>query len=47
VPGSGIRATMAACGNDLQTAANHYGVSLQLMRWRHSVTQWKPKKRAA
>lgn len=47
VPGSGIRATMAACGGSLDAAANHYGVSLQLMRWRFNKTQWKPRSRTA
>jgi Zn-dependent peptidase ImmA (M78 family) len=47
VPGTGIRSTTAACGSDLQTAANHYGVSLQLMRWRHNVTQWRRRGKAA
>jgi Zn-dependent peptidase ImmA (M78 family) len=46
VPGSGIRATMRDCGNDLQTAADHYGISMQMMRWRHGVTQWKPRRKA-
>jgi Zn-dependent peptidase ImmA (M78 family) len=47
VPASGIRATMAACGGDLEAAADHYGVSVQLMRWRHNVTQWRPKRKPA
>ena len=38
VPGSGISATMTACG-DLRGAAVHYGVSVELMRWRYSVTR--------
>lgn len=47
VPGSGIRATMAACAGELDVAADHYGVSVELMRWRHNVTQWRPKRQAA
>jgi hypothetical protein len=39
VPGSGIQTTMTACGGDLHGAAVHYGVSLELMRWRYSVTR--------
>lgn len=47
VPGSGIPATMQVAGGDLATAAAHYGVSVELMRWRHNVTRWRPRKKAA
>lgn len=47
VPGAGIHTTMRLCGDDLEAAAAHYGVSLQLMRWRHNATRWRPRKRAA
>jgi hypothetical protein len=47
VPGSGIQTTMNVCGGNLETAAKHYGVSVQLMRWRRNATQWKPGKKAA
>jgi Zn-dependent peptidase ImmA (M78 family) len=39
VPGSGITATMTDCGGNLKTAAGHYGVSIELMRWRHNMTR--------
>ncbi|MGO9959631.1 MAG: ImmA/IrrE family metallo-endopeptidase [Solirubrobacteraceae bacterium] len=47
VPGSGIRATMQMCAGDLDAAAEHYGVSVQLMRWRRNVTNWRRQKKAA
>lgn len=47
VPASGIPITMQLCGGDLEAAAAHYGVSLQLMRWRHNATRRRPRKRAA
>lgn len=47
VPGSGIRTTMRLCGGNLDAAAEHYGVSVQLMRWRHNARQWRPRKQAA
>lgn len=47
VPGSGVHATMGLCGGDLEAAAAHYGVSIDLMRWRHNVTRWRPRKKAA
>ncbi|MHB1571229.1 MAG: ImmA/IrrE family metallo-endopeptidase [Solirubrobacteraceae bacterium] len=47
VPGSGIPATMRLSGGELETAAAHYGVSTELMRWRHNVTRWRPRKQAA
>lgn len=47
VPGSGIRETLSATSGDLQAAADHHGVSLELVRWRHNKTQWKPRRGAA
>lgn len=38
VPGAGITATMTDCGGNLESAAGHYGVSIELMRWRHNMT---------
>lgn len=39
VPGSGIEPTMHICDGNLKAAARHYGVSIELMRWRHNMTQ--------
>lgn len=47
VPGSGIANTMQRFGDDLDAAAVHYGVSLQLMRWRHNVTKPRSRTHAA
>jgi Zn-dependent peptidase ImmA (M78 family) len=47
VPGSGIPEIMQRCDDDLLTAAAHYGVSLELMRWRHNVTGQRTAKSAA
>lgn len=47
VPAAGLHATVSTCGGDLNAAADHYGVSIQLMRWRHNVTQWRPRRKAA
>lgn len=47
VPASGIRTTIDLCGGDLEAAAAHYGVSLQLLRWRHNATKWRPRTKAA
>ncbi len=41
VPASGIHATLSSNGNDLEAAAAHYGVSLELVRWRYNVTKWR------
>lgn len=39
VPKSGIAVTMSESGGRLEVAAEHYGVSVQLMRWRHNMAQ--------
>jgi Zn-dependent peptidase ImmA (M78 family) len=39
VPKSGIAVTMSEAGGRLEVAADHYGVSVQLMRWRVNMTQ--------
>lgn len=46
VPGSGIAATMRLCGQDLDAAAAHYGVSVELMRWRFNATKWRSRRAA-
>ncbi|MEN3281355.1 MAG: hypothetical protein V7607_2495 [Solirubrobacteraceae bacterium] len=38
-PASGIPAAMEACGGRLDGASEHYGVSVQLMRWRVNMTR--------
>jgi Zn-dependent peptidase ImmA (M78 family) len=47
VPGSGIAATMQSCGSDLELAAAHYGVSVELMRWRHNMTKPGPARQSS
>lgn len=47
VPGSGISQTMSECGGTLEVAAAHYGVSVELMRWRQNMTQRRPKRSAS
>jgi Zn-dependent peptidase ImmA (M78 family) len=47
VPKSGVREVMRACGDDLIVAAAHYGVSVELMRWRHNVTSYRRRSRRA
>jgi Zn-dependent peptidase ImmA (M78 family) len=46
VPGPGIEATMRLSGHDLVVAANHYGISLELMRWRHNSQRWRGRRAA-
>lgn len=43
VPGTGVQETMQRCGQDLDAAASHYGVSIELMRWRHNSQRWRSK----
>jgi hypothetical protein len=39
VPRVGIDPVLAHVGNDLRAAADHYGVSVELMRWRYNMTR--------
>lgn len=47
VPGAGVRERMRLSYDDLTVAAAHYGVSVELMRWRRNVTQWRQRREAA
>jgi Zn-dependent peptidase ImmA (M78 family) len=46
VPASGIPATMSECEGKLEAAADRYGVSVQLMRWRFNKTQRRRSQRS-
>jgi hypothetical protein len=41
VPKDAVRVVMARCGNDVTRAADHFGISAQLMRWRVNATSWR------
>ncbi len=41
VPKDAVRPLMSRHGNDVARAADHFGISLQLMRWRVNATKWR------
>jgi Zn-dependent peptidase ImmA (M78 family) len=41
VPKDAVRPVMSGHGNDINRAAEHFGISVALMRWRVNATRWR------
>jgi Zn-dependent peptidase ImmA (M78 family) len=44
VPRDGLVSVLRRCGDDHGRAADHFGVSVQLLRWRVNATKWRPRR---
>jgi Zn-dependent peptidase ImmA (M78 family) len=44
VPKDGVQPVLSQYGNDVARAADHFGVSTQLMQWRVNATRWRPRR---
>jgi hypothetical protein len=47
VPGEGLVTVLRSVGHDHTRAADHFGVSVQLLRWRVNATKWRPRRKGA
>jgi hypothetical protein len=44
VPKDAVRPVMSRHGNNVGGAADHFGISVQLMRWRVNATKWRARR---
>jgi len=44
VPKDAVRPVMSRHSGDVAGAADHFGISVQLMRWRVNATKWRARR---